>query len=167
MDSRSRTPEDVVDEGDIFPQSDDRTLETGRMVNPATGRLTDYEEVWSDIDPLQVRSDGGSQQQQQTGCVVLELKNDEQGQRGMLVCLGEYSQGVVRVGDQFAAERWLLEDGKWQRKFRVGDLNLPSPEVLCRGPLSLGRKVFSEDHSGSWSVVELKHEHSVATLSST
>ncbi|KAJ7670517.1 hypothetical protein B0H17DRAFT_1085753 [Mycena rosella] len=46
----SRTPDalDVVDLGTNTPLPDGTTLEVGEMLNPATGRLTAYEEVWRD-----------------------------------------------------------------------------------------------------------------------
>ncbi|KAI0200713.1 hypothetical protein F4808DRAFT_460534 [Astrocystis sublimbata] len=51
VDSRTRIPETVVDEGDIFPQDNGQTLETGCMINPVTEKLTDYQEIWTDLEP--------------------------------------------------------------------------------------------------------------------
>ncbi|KAJ6553966.1 hypothetical protein DFH09DRAFT_1166349 [Mycena vulgaris] len=48
LDSRTLTPLDVVDVGTNTPLPDGTTLEEGEMVNPATGALTAYEEVWRD-----------------------------------------------------------------------------------------------------------------------
>ncbi|KAI1153043.1 hypothetical protein F4825DRAFT_282474 [Nemania diffusa] len=163
VDSRTRVSEIAVDEGDMFPQDDGRTLETGRMVNPATGKLTDYEEIWSDPEPedgipeADQNSAGLTGQLRGRRCVVLELRDDEREQRGMTVCLGRYYQGVVRIGERFAAERWLWEDGKWQRKYRVGDLWIPGPEHVDSATLSLGDEVGSADTFQVWSVVEVNH----------
>ncbi|KAI1281429.1 hypothetical protein F5Y07DRAFT_296475 [Xylaria sp. FL0933] len=153
VDSRTRAPEAVVDEGDIFPQDDGRTLETGRMVNPATGQLTDYEEVWSDLEAESI-PDGESTQQPRARCVVLELKDEDREGRGMVVCLGRYCQGVVRIGPHFAAERWLWENGGWQRKFRIGDLDIPSPEYIHRNVLSEDEQITLSDALLGWKVVE-------------
>ncbi|KAJ7058269.1 hypothetical protein C8F01DRAFT_991326 [Mycena amicta] len=46
--TRGQTPLDVVDIGHNQPLPDGCTLEAGEMVNPATGILTRYEEIWRD-----------------------------------------------------------------------------------------------------------------------
>ncbi|KAI1367742.1 hypothetical protein F5Y08DRAFT_41067 [Xylaria arbuscula] len=160
VDSRTRAPETVRDEGNIFPPANGRTLETGRMVNPDTGKLTDYEEVWSDLHPEIVpeNSTGKEAPQQRARCVVLELKNEEREERGMIVCLGRRYQGVMRSGDSFAAERWLWHDGEWHREFRNGDLWIPVPEHLYKDDtLSLNKHVISEDKLQKWEVVEMSY----------
>ncbi|KAI0455672.1 hypothetical protein F5B21DRAFT_187945 [Xylaria acuta] len=161
VDSRTRTPETVVDEGDIFPQDDGGTLETGRMANPATGRLTDYEEVWTDLEaegiPEIDQNSGGLVHQPEGRCVVLELDDAEREARGMTICLGRYCQSVVRIGDRFAAERWLWEDGEWKCKYQVGDILLPGPEHTCITVLSPGEEVILGDTLQRWRVVEMSH----------
>ncbi|KAI1200069.1 hypothetical protein F5X97DRAFT_321822 [Nemania serpens] len=91
VDSRTRAPETVVDEGDIFPQADGRTLETGRMVNPDTGKLADYEEVWTDLEAEDVpeihQNSAELTQQPRRLCVVLEMGDEERQGRGMVVCM--------------------------------------------------------------------------------
>ncbi|KAI1818693.1 hypothetical protein GGS20DRAFT_526523 [Poronia punctata] len=161
VDSRTQTPEDVVDQGDIFPLEDDsssssssgnnRTLETGRMVNPATGELTDYEEIWSDVDVVH-----------ESVMVVLQSASPS---GGLLVYFsGHISQAVVRVGERFAAERWEVEGagdgGKWRCRFHVGDgdIFIPSPELLddASSPLEVGQEIVSShDPLQKWKVVEL------------
>ncbi|TGJ78936.1 hypothetical protein E0Z10_g9829 [Xylaria hypoxylon] len=159
VDSRTSSPEAVVDEGDIFPQDDRHTLETGRMVNPATEKLTDYEEMWTDLEAEgipEVKKNSDELIQHPGGrCVVLELKDEEHQERGMAVCLGRYCQGVVRIGHRFAAERWLWEDGEWKRKFRVGDLWIPSPEHMYSDTPSQGEQVRLGDVPLRWRVVEM------------
>ncbi|KAI8947192.1 hypothetical protein F4801DRAFT_525007 [Xylaria longipes] len=161
VDSRTRTPETVLDEGDIFPQDDGGTLETGRMVNPATGKLTDYEEVWIDLEAEDIpeinQNSGNLTPQPKRRCVVLELNDGEREARGMSICLGRYCQGVVRIGDRFAAERWLWEDGGWKRTYRIGDILVPGPEHTCNATLSPGEEVGLEDTLQLWRVVEMSH----------
>lgn len=52
MDSHCKhNPENVVsDEGDMYAFADGRTLEKGNMVNPETGEMGEYEEVWRDVE---------------------------------------------------------------------------------------------------------------------
>ncbi|KAI1824900.1 hypothetical protein F4861DRAFT_224142 [Xylaria intraflava] len=155
VDSRTRTPETVVDQGRIFPLVNGRTLETGRMTNPATGVMTNYEEIWIDLEVNGAEAHEKPENQTQPQCVVLELLDEEREQRGMVVLLGRYCQGVVREGDAFAAERWQLEDGKWEHKHRAGHLWIPGPNHLCRTTLTLGEEIKSEDALQTWRVVEI------------
>ncbi|GAW24936.1 hypothetical protein ANO14919_145320 [Xylariales sp. No.14919] len=160
VDSRTAMPIAVVDEGDIFPQDNGQTLETGRMMNPATEKLADYEEMWTDLEPEGIpegnKNSGELIEQWRGRCVVLELEDEHQG-RGMAVCLGRYYQGVVRIGQRFAAERWLWEDGEWRRKFRVGDLWIPGPEHMYSDTLSQGEQIRLEDTHERWRVVEMSY----------
>ncbi|KAI0546235.1 hypothetical protein F4679DRAFT_418345 [Xylaria curta] len=159
VDSRTRAPETVVDEGDIFQKEDGGTLETGQMVNPATGKLTDYEEVWADLEAegipgINLNSDALAQQPKGR-CVVLELNDEERESRGMAICLGRYYQCVVRIGDHFAAERWLWEDGEWKRKYRVGTMLVPGPEHTYGATLLLEEEIELTDTLQRWRVVEI------------
>ncbi|KAI8634704.1 hypothetical protein F5Y19DRAFT_121719 [Xylariaceae sp. FL1651] len=160
VDSRTREPKAVVDEGDVFSQDHERTLETGCMVNPATGKLTNYEEIWTDIeakgDPEGARSLEDPSPLVKARCVVLELRRDDKDERGMVICLGRYCQGVVRVGDKFAAARSEWEKGHWVPKYRFGDIHIPTAEVVW--PLELhpdGLKYSTITSDGLvWKVVE-------------
>lgn len=159
VDSRTRSPETVVDEGNIFPPANGRTLETGRMVNPDTGKLTDYEEVWSDLHPEGIAENTGKPApQQRARCVVLELEDEEGEERGMIVCLGRRCQGVMRSGPRFSAERWLWKNGAWHREFRTGDLWMPGPEHIYKdGTLCLNKHITSEDKLQKWEVIEMSY----------
>ncbi|KAI1085594.1 hypothetical protein F5B20DRAFT_518981 [Whalleya microplaca] len=154
VDSRTRArPEDVVDEGYMSSLGDGRTLEKGRMVNPATGAEADYEEVWRDVAP----APGAL-------CVVLELRREEREERGVVVCLGGYCQGVVRCGEAFAAERWVRSGtvtgegtragacGRWKREARVGNLWMPCSAAMEDAALAVGGRV--ERGGQVWNVIE-------------
>ncbi|KAI1313613.1 hypothetical protein F5Y03DRAFT_103311 [Xylaria venustula] len=155
VDSRTRTPEAVVDEGDVFPLDGGRTLETGRMVNPATGQLTNYEEVWDDLEAKAIIPEG-STQQLRAYCVVLELEDEEREERGMVVYLGRHCHGVVRAGPRFTAEMWTWENATgWQRKFQAGDLSIPGPGHIHGNPQSdTEQQIRLEDTFSRWRVVE-------------
>ncbi|KAI0603119.1 hypothetical protein F4775DRAFT_587647 [Biscogniauxia sp. FL1348] len=154
VDSRSGIADGVADEGDMFPRADGRQLETGRMVNPATGRETDYEEVWAGVEPRStVAGESSSSRTPLVRCAVLELKNDGRGERGMVVCLGGYCQGVVRKGEAFAMERWRWVDGGWKRLAYMGELGLPCGEAMNETGLVVGGQVKCGEQV--WNVVEL------------
>ncbi|CAN8100827.1 unnamed protein product [Discula destructiva] len=149
VDSRTRQPETATDEGDMFPQPDGTTLEKGRMVNPATGDESDYEELWRDGEPKHLPS--------VAKCTVLQLHDDAQDTRGLFVQLGQYAQGVLRVGDVFTAERWLWRqsDLKWERAFSIGREETQSLDDIIptfRKDVIKGDKV--EARSGTWTVLE-------------
>lgn len=117
IDSKVQDPRGVVDEGFMFPHAEG-TLEKGRMVNPATGLEADYEELWDD--------------QPAKGCTVLMVNSDNV--KGMMVKIGGVCQGLMRVGEDVALERWQLKDkeddtdDKWERTIRMGDGELPEVE---------------------------------------
>lgn len=163
VDSRYEDAESVVDEGDMYPRPDGRTLEKGRMINPETGQMTDYEEVWVDVDSTDtttttsVRADGhGEAEDGGSGrkvCTVLMLEDEEHSARGMVIRVGQFCQGVLRVGDGFCLERWeWAANTGWKRQVRMGDLFLPCGVTFETDRLRLGGEVkFGEF---VWRVVE-------------
>jgi len=48
IDSRTKDPSQMTDYGSNTELPDGTTLEKGEMVNPATGKMTSYEEIWRD-----------------------------------------------------------------------------------------------------------------------
>lgn len=119
IDSRTEDCTNVADEGDMFPLPSDpsKVLEKGRMVNPATGLETDYEEIW-----LSEEISGG-----QPGgkcCVVLDLDGvgaDGKKRQGRIVRLGQYVQGFVRAGGNVVVERWKWAGNGWERLAKIGN----------------------------------------------
>ncbi|KAL7921416.1 hypothetical protein ACQKWADRAFT_313998 [Trichoderma austrokoningii] len=148
----SRAVDAPPDEGHMYAQPDGlSTLEKGHMMNPATGKDTEYEEMW--YDPPASKTGGDK-----VVCVVLMMEDDKAGKKGMFVRLGEWAQVFVRDGNGEAdvvAERWEWrdDDGKrWRRVVRLGDgeRRLPCEEVLLdvgvKGEYWVGDEV--------WRVVE-------------
>lgn len=149
VDSRTTEPQLVRDEGDMVPCPGGLALEVGNMVNPATGRMTAYEELWMDKSPAPGSPEGPK-------CVVLQILDEPGAKRGQFICLGPYAQGVLRVGDTFTAERWLWNesDSRWEQTVKAGDSH-DALGVLFdgrRGPGRVGDKV--EASTGTWTVIE-------------
>lgn len=112
----------------MVSRPDGTTLETGRMVNPATGKETDYEELWRD-EPVQTVPVLSGSQQGGLICVVLELRDDNNpGKRGMVVRLGQYCQALVRDGNEVMVERikWDGDEGRWVRLVKIGEGEPPT-----------------------------------------
>ncbi|KAF4971268.1 hypothetical protein FSARC_1838 [Fusarium sarcochroum] len=136
-----------ADAGFMYPQPNDLTLEKGSMVNPATGIDTAYEELWHDATPTAVPGENGVR------ALVLQTHDDEHGVRGSVVRLGRYAQGLVRVGEKIALERWeWKEENGWKRTIRMGDGDLPIKKILGKEAFKEGDSVDVEGRS--WKVVE-------------
>lgn len=149
----SRAIDAPPDEGHMYAQPDGlSTLEKGQMMNPATGKDTEYEEMWFDPPP---KTTGGDKPL----CVVLMMEDAERGKKGMFVRLGEWAQVFVRDGPgeaDLVAERWeWRDDGRgWRRRVRLGngDRRLPSKEVLDAAEVKIGGEFRVGDET--WRVVE-------------
>ncbi|KAL1731485.1 hypothetical protein EV714DRAFT_271722 [Schizophyllum commune] len=82
IDSRTLDPSSVSDSGTSTALANGRSLERGAMVNPATGALTEYEEVWQEEeapDAIIVRRRDGSVWKARVGGWHLEVGRDERG----------------------------------------------------------------------------------------
>lgn len=153
VDSRTLEPEQIVDEGDMFPYPGDNslTIETGQMTNPDTGVETDYEELWRDQEPRTGKHDVAR-------CLVFQLHDDTTRKRGLVVRLGKHAQGVLRVGEVFTAERWAWDGdkGKWERLFKAGDEGTGSLDTIILEELEESHRVGDsfDAAGGKWTVVE-------------
>lgn len=149
VDSRTREPENATDAGDMFPQPDGTTLETGRMVNPATGLETDYEELWLDGRPEHPSA--------LPKWTVLQLHDDTKDTRGLFAQLGPYAQVVLRVGDLFTAERWEWNHttSKWEKAFSIGHEKAPFLDDVIPAIRKGSQKGDNFDaRTGTWVVVD-------------
>lgn len=153
VDSRTQNAETVTDEGDMYPQTDGRTLELGSMINPDTGRMTQYEERWKDVEPTSTDMGEGDKEDRKV-CVVFQLHDDDHKARGVVVRVGQCCQGVLRVGDDFSLERWQWKKGGgWKREVRIGDLWLPCGPILEGERLRLGGEMKYGEYL--WEVIEM------------
>lgn len=138
----------------MFPQTDGRTLEMGSMVNPSTGLMTDYEEYWIDVEPIATNPAEQNHGDNQKVSIVLQLHDDEHKARGMVVRIGQFCQGMLRIGDKVALERWQWKESNgWKRIARIGDLWLPCGPILEGERLRLGGELKFGDYV--WKVFEM------------
>jgi len=122
----SKSLDEVKDEGDMYPQPDGTVLEKGAMANPATGKITDYEELWQDLEP-EPTGEGENRV-----CYVFRLDEPSKTARGMVIRIGKYIEGVLRIGDHITAVRWQWrprsETGSiaaWYRTLAIGNGAIP------------------------------------------
>ncbi|KAF4627231.1 hypothetical protein G7Y89_g10925 [Cudoniella acicularis] len=130
VDNKTRGFEEVRDEGDMWTRDDgkggEEVLEKGVMVNPNTGKVEAYEELWVDLEPILV--DGESRYWSWV------LRTESESVRGVLIRIGEYIQGVVRKGDYTSVSRWKwfgesewgVPIGRWRVEACVGALEVPA-----------------------------------------
>lgn len=171
MDSKTeKDPETTVnDEGDMYPQKDGiRTLEVGRMLNEEIGVVMAYEECWVDVDVVCTdgKKDDGRQGDGDVGavarnggrgkkwCMVLMLEDEGQGARGMVIRVGQFCQGIIRVKGEVCVERWMWEEwGEWKRVARLGRLFLPCALAFEPERVLEGSKIDYGDYK--WEVNEV------------
>lgn len=135
IDSRTAVADGVVDEGDMsdHPTDPALTLEKGRMLNPATGVETDYEEMWRS-EPIEVVPGIGDREGAVT-CLALHWDGAVKGdapegcvRRGLVVRLGQYCQAFARDGESISLERlkWDAGQQRWASLARMGDQEFPT-----------------------------------------
>lgn len=155
VDSRvSYEEEPPTDEGDMYPQPNGDVLEKGRMAHPETGIVTEYEELWTDIE---VRRTG---QDTTRVSVVLMADDSARRARGMIVRIGQWCQGILKIGNDLSVERWEYCEGSpgdqtgWQRLVKIGELEMPCPSTFTPADLALhGANTVSAD-GVRWTLVE-------------
>lgn len=147
IDSRSAT--EYSDEGVWYPQCNGDVLEKGVMLNPDTGKDTDYEEVWKYLDPFP------KAMPDQVKAVTLQMNKGEQ-ERGLMVRLGRFCQSLVRRGEKIAGERWeWSEEDGWKKLITIGEDILPCTQVLVENlPWTVG-DVVQVGGNDSWKVIEI------------
>ncbi|KAI0714225.1 hypothetical protein C8Q72DRAFT_205859 [Fomitopsis betulina] len=106
IDSRSAYgAEPPIDEGDMFPESDGVLCrEKGSMINPETGKMSEYEEMWESVEPHATGTDTGK------WCLVATVASEEHKARGMLIRVGQFVQCLLIVNDEVNVERWVYTD---------------------------------------------------------
>ncbi|KAF5389948.1 hypothetical protein D9757_003622 [Collybiopsis confluens] len=142
IDSRTRNPSQMTDYGSNTGLPDGTTLETGEMINPATGKLTAYEEIWRDVEVV------GSAD----GNTSLFLHNADG--TSWYARVGDWQLALGRdSADNFWAFQARRSDKKWvvERSTRpTGAIILLSDDILKNW--AEGSKVqWNEDH---WLILE-------------
>ncbi|KAG9232783.1 hypothetical protein BJ875DRAFT_505772 [Amylocarpus encephaloides] len=140
----SKTMDEVKDEGDMFPKEDgsNEVLERGAMVNPATGQVEDYQEFWVDIEPTKLEGE-----EERRSWVLKTVTEDDEGRvvRGMIVRIGEYIEGVLRVGEDVGVRRWQWKGSNWEETLRIGRLEEPFDGKEMGTLVEVGHEVNGKD----------------------
>lgn len=107
LDSRCAERESVrgfIDEGDMWPDPNfpRLELERGHMPHPETGLLTPYDELWHGLAPKGTGAVPG-----QPVCVVLERRSANDDLDGLIIRVGQFVQGILRLGEHMKVQRWM------------------------------------------------------------
>ncbi|XP_014557089.1 hypothetical protein COCVIDRAFT_43877, partial [Bipolaris victoriae FI3] len=137
-----------VDEGDMYPLSEELTLEVGHAYHPALEAVKTHEEMWRDEEIKSTCLSAAGKEGKKL-CVVLRCRDDAAGVRGVIVRVGQYVQGILMQGDKTTVERWewavenegVDEMAKWQRTVRIGAAFLPCAVCFRDAVLAVGGKV--------------------------
>ena len=166
--------DDWVDSATIYPtDKENESLEKGRMQNPDTALMADYEELWKDLPLQKLPHEPGLMS------FVLQAENKVLGTRGLVMRIGSWCQGVIRSGADIGVERWRfggvvmpggaevglvdgpvsgVEDGiggknKWERLAKIGEMSLPCQVCWEKAwELKVGEQIVSGGLQ--WEVVE-------------
>lgn len=156
VDSNSDDP--ATDEGDMWTQLNGDVLEQGQSVEPGTGVVTAYEELWRD---LAVEIVG---QERAFASVVLRTQDNRVGARGMVVRVGGWCQGILKVGNDLTIERWqwVSSTSKLSRDAAQGNSNMDENAATPRSGTALEDPLLIEKPGqGDWQRVVRLGSHFV------
>jgi hypothetical protein len=100
-------PLSVKDEGLFNKLANGDDLETGSMMNPDTGAVMRYEEIWREI-PVEENA-------------VALLESVGQKDKTYVGRIGKWFEGIGTRNGKINAIRKELKDGEWRTVFVVGD----------------------------------------------
>ena len=169
IDSKGR--EGRSDEGDMTVQEDGTVLEEGVSLGP-DGKEQKYEELWKDlpVDPLGKKHNRYS--------IVLHAEDSEQKLKGLVIKIGGWCQGIMKMDGRLTVERWQLKPkygdasespenaveestrtrNDWVRTFKVGTEILACEDICAHTYGKLGTnttKLYGEkDNKTEWRVIE-------------
>ncbi|MCJ1243194.1 hypothetical protein MMC30_000391 [Trapelia coarctata] len=153
IDSKTSNPE--KDEGMMYVQPGGDVLECGENINKTTGEVDKYEELWGDVPVQRVRKrieDGEGHVS-----IVAEAEDAERSIRGMIVRVGDWCQGILKVGEEIMVERWhWTGGGGWESIARLGRGKLLQCALMFEeGVIGEGKRY--EYEGLEWEIVELYH----------
>lgn len=151
----SKSNDLLVDEGDLWPQPNGDVLKIGKRLHPTTGLECEYEESWGDI-MVEVVGD-----EKELVSIALVMEDSSRNAKGMVVRIGTYCQGILKIGEELTVERWKWSDANqhgakdWSCTIRIGRGLLPC-DIAINKPM-IDKDTFIESGDFQWRVVENYH----------
>ncbi|EOO02749.1 hypothetical protein UCRPA7_1715 [Phaeoacremonium minimum UCRPA7] len=135
-----------TDGADMYLLGNGDVMEIGTMADKE-GKVKMFKEYWTKPDPdAKVRP-----------CVVAEAEG-LRGEKGMIIRIGEYCQGIYQGGESFWAERWQLsqDDNIWQKHEKSKSSPEGSEYLPCLWLVEDGRKLDDvvDVSGGKWRITE-------------
>ena len=87
----------------MWLQDNGDVLERGKQKHRVSGAEVEYEELWGDLDIDTIR------RKQNRSSIALRADDREKNARGMIVKVGGWCQGIMKIGDKVTIERWQRE----------------------------------------------------------
>ncbi|KZT70469.1 hypothetical protein DAEQUDRAFT_810643 [Daedalea quercina L-15889] len=155
-----------LDEGDMFPEPDGVLCrEKGRMVNPDTGRISHYEEMWESVEAQATSTESCKY------CLVASVGGpvaEAHRARGMLIRVGHFVQCLLIVGDEVNIERWEYASAEatdthqpsgvrpagWVRSVKLGPRFLPCSWFFRAAECREGETLEDETQLWTWTLAE-------------
>lgn len=161
----------------ISRSSDFKFLRSGEYFDPLICSYVDIKDTWHPISPLNTVLENHKWN------IVLELDESIKNAKGLIVRVGHYCQGVLKIGDAVTVERWRFIhkqskhttqnlstksaspaateksepepafEGDWTRELRLGDHFLPCAIAFRTAGLQEGAVVNYGDFC--WRVEEV------------
>ena len=132
----------------MYEQEDGDVLECGQNVDAETGAVNKYEELWHDIGVQLV----GQEKDHLSAMLIANDKSHDT--KGMIVRVGDWCQGILKVGEDTTVERWhWSHKDHWQLVAKLGQKSLACGATFDRISLELGKVI--RHHDLDWKVIEL------------
>lgn len=136
----SKTAHPGIDEGDMFATVNGLEYERGENVDPHTGNIQEYEELWKSLK-CEGELQGASQVEGSCdGVTSVVLQTESSESRGLIVRVGQWIQGMLKVGNDVTVERWLRkppfdvtnseDHGRWESVSSIGQGQLPTVSAM-------------------------------------
>jgi hypothetical protein len=112
---------EVDDQGLMFEtQNPGEELEVGKMENPRTGVVEEYEEVWRDAD---IRCPEWLRRKFAVWQCIADGPSEKHKVKGAFVRVGQFAQGIMVRNDTMVVERWEAgtQDGNWKRVCKIAE----------------------------------------------
>ena len=132
----------------MYEQENGDVLECGQNIDADTGEVKKYEELWHDVGVQLVG------QEKHHVCVVLMADDKSHNTKGMIIRVGNWCQGILKVGEETTVERWQWSHGdQWQIVAKLGQKSLICETTFHGTSLEIGKVI--RHHDLDWKTVEL------------
>jgi hypothetical protein len=104
-----------------------RYIRTGTVADPGYRNPQVFAENWANTDVHATEREPPGR----PCCIVLRTTSDSAVAEGLIVRVGQYCQGIIKVDGEMSAERWYWDEfDEWERLFHIGPQFIPCAMAL-------------------------------------